>query len=253
MSLSRSLPLLPLLGLLVSPSALAQPPRPNPADREPEIYDPAPASPIDRPRSSKSEKEIAAEMAAVEPPPPPRQVGVVWVGWTVGTGYGWHPEQELETESRLKAGAAFGAGRLGHFGPEVGYQWRERIAFTLQTRHQIIPKVVTDQYQEGEPNQWAHSILAKAMYLFPRGRLQPYLGGMLGGGSGFRFRIDPQPSNNLPTSDTVRGGPLVLGPVGGLVFPIIERLHLVAELRALVGAPDFGAMAEANLGLQFDL
>jgi hypothetical protein len=63
----------------------------------------------------------------------------------------------------------------------------------------------------------------KGLYLYPRGRLTPYVGGILGGGSGFRFRIDPQPSNNLSTSDTVRGGPLVLGPVAGLVFPLLQR------------------------------
>ena len=231
-------------------SARAQTPRPAPP--APEVYDPPPASPIDGGKRSDSDKQIEA-VVEPSPPPSPRGVGTIWMGWTVGSGYGWHPSQELETESRLKAGAAFGAGTIGQFGPEVGYQWRDRIALSAQTRHQIIPKVVSDPTRGGKPNQWAHSLILRATYLFPRERYQPYLGGVLGGGSGFRFRIDPQPSNNLPTSDTVRGGPLVLGPVAGIVFPLVNRLHLVGELRALLGAPDLATLAEVNFGLQFDL
>ena len=229
------------------------PPRPFPNEAPPPINDPAPSSPIDRPKGTKVDKQIAAEAKPPEPPPPPRGVGVMWLGWTVGTGYGWHPEQSLETESSLKAGAAFGAGAAGHFGPEIGFQYRDRIAVSLQTRHQIIPKVVSDPTKEGDPKQWAHSILARAVYLYPRERFQPYLGGVLGGGSGFRFRIEPQPSQNLPTSDTVRGGPIVLGPVAGVVFPLATRLHLVGEVRALVGVWDVATLMEGNLGLQFDL
>ena len=95
-------------------------------------------------------------------------------------------------------------------------------------------------------------MLAKAIYRYPRERYQLYDGGVVGGGSGFRFRIDPQQSAALPASDTVRGGPVVFGPVGGIVLPLAERLSVVGELRVLVGAPDLAAMADFNVGLQFD-
>ena len=247
----------PLLSL-ASPAMAQPPPRPLPMEAPPPINDPAPSSPIDRPKSSRADKQIAEAAKPPEPPPPARGVGVMWLGWTVGTGYGWHPTQELETavdpdRRPLEAGAAFGPAAVGHFGPEFGFQYRERIAVSIGTRHQIIPKVVSDPTNEGSPKQWAHSILARAMYIFPRERLQPYLGGLLGGGSGFRFRIEPQPSQNLSTSDTVRGGPIVLGPVAGVVFPILNRLSLVGEVRALVGVWDVATLMEGNLGLQFDL
>ena len=69
----------------------------------------------------------------------------------------------------------------------------------------------------------------------------------------FAFRIDAQPSQNLSTSDTVRGGPVVVGPTAGFVLPLLERLSVVAEARILVGVPDKAGIFELNLGAQFDL
>ena len=106
---------------------------------------------------------------------------------------------------------------------------------------------------QGNSNKWGHTVLAKATYRYPRERYQLYYGGAIGGGSGFRFRIDPQQSAALPASDTVRGGPAVFGPLGGIVLPLAERLSVVGELRVLVGAPDLAAIADFNAGLQFDL
>jgi hypothetical protein len=240
-----------LAGVLMAAPAGAQVPKP---DEPPPIRDAPPPSPIDRPKSEWAQAQVDKNKAAEPeaPPLPPRQVKQVWLGWTFGSGYGWHTKQNLESRSSLEAGAAFGAGSLGHFGPEIGYQYRERLALVLASRHQVIPKNVTDPTQPGSPKQWGHTLLAKALYIFPATRYQLYAGGLLGGGSGFRFRVDPQPSQNLPTSDTVRGGPVVVGPVGGLIFPMIDKLSLVAEARLLAGAPDFATIAEINIGIQFD-
>lgn len=220
---------------------------------EPPISDPAPASPIDRPKSSAPPKPEVQIIEEPSPPIPPRAPGVWWAGWTLGSGYGWHGEQQLEAVDVKKAGAAFGFGAMGHFGPEVGYQYSDRLAFTLQTRHQVTPRKSSDQTVQATSKRWGHTVLAKAAYRYPRERYQLYAGGVLGGGSGFRFRIDPQPSAALPASDTVRGGPVVFGPVGGVIWPLADRLSLVGELRLMAGAPDLAAMADFNLGLQFNL
>ena len=237
--------------LLSATSALAQ--QPKPREPEPPISDPAPASPIDRPKSSAAEKPEVQIVEEPSPPIPPRQPGKWWLGWTLGTGYGWHGKQDLEAVEDKQVGAAFGMGAIGHFGPEVGYQYSDRLAFTLQTRHQVIPRKIADPTVQGSSKKWGHTVLAKAMYRVPRERYQLYYGGAIGGGSGFRFRIDPQQSEGLPASDTVRGGPAVFGPVGGIVLPLADRLSVVGELRVLVGAPDLAAIADFNAGLQFDL
>jgi hypothetical protein len=241
----------PLLLILLSSAAAAQTARS--VDEPPPINDPAPRSPIDRGRHIKTAEEIAKEekAAVVTPPLPPRKPSTVWLGWTFGSGYGWHPERPLDG-SNAQVDAGFGAGSLGHFGLEVGWQRNERLSLSLQGRHQIIPRKDTDQTRPGTSPQWAHSVLAKALYSFPQTRYQLFAGGALGGGQGFRFRIDPQPSRNVPSSDTTTGGPVVVGPVAGIIFPLLDRLSLVGEVRALAGIPHFGMILDVNLGLQFD-
>jgi hypothetical protein len=171
----------------------------------------------------------------------------------LGSGYGWHGAQTLETRTISEVGAGFGATGVGHFGIDVGAQWDDQWAFSLQTRHQVIGRKILDPTAPESTKPWAHSIFVRAAYLIPREAAQLYVGGMAGGGEGFRFRIEPAPSMGLGNSDTVRGGPFALGPVFGFVLPVLEKLSLVAEARALVGVPDVAATFELNLGAQFDL
>jgi hypothetical protein len=250
-----------LLTLLSSGAWLAGPAAaqgPPPRLPSPPINDAPPPSPIDGlsvdEQDEQDEKEVVPP-GPPRPPPPPRQPRAVWLGWTLGSGYGWHPRRRLERRADLEIDQSFGAGHLGHFGPEVGFQWRDRIALSLQTRHQVIPRQSTDPTRVGLSKQWAHTLLARAVYLIDPDRYRRfrlYTGGVLGVGGGFRFRVEAAPSRSLATSDTVRGGPLVLGPIGGIIYPVFEGLSLVGELRALFGAPDPAGMADLSVGLQFD-
>jgi hypothetical protein len=235
--------------------AFAQPPAAtDPADRPGIINDPAPDSPIDRPRSDRFKKaQPAPPPEPPEPLLPPRGAGQGYIGWNLGSGYGWHASGPLEANPGLSVNSGFAPAALGHFGAEVGAQWSDTWAFAIQSRHQVIPRKATDPTLGQDTKQWAHSIMARAAYLFPREGAQFFAGAVLGGGQGFRFRVDAQPSQNLPTSDTVRGGAFVAGPVAGFILPLVEKLSLVAEARALVGLPDTAGLFELNLGIQFDL
>jgi hypothetical protein len=250
-----SLTLLGSLAVVLAGEAGAQVPPPRAPS--PPINDPPPPSPIDGPRRSTAaqvEKKESEPPRPPAPPPPARKLHAVWLGWTFGSGYGWHPKRRLERRVDLEVDPSFGSGHLGHFGPEIGYQWRERIAVSLQTRHQVIPQQASDPTQVDDSQQWAHTLIGRAIYLFPdyRPRLQPYTGGVVGIGEGFRFRVEAAPSRTLNTSDTIRGGPVVVGPIGGLIFRLTEGLSVVGEVRALFGLPDPGGMADLSIGLQFD-
>jgi hypothetical protein len=224
-------------------------------ERAPVINDPAPDSPIDGPKKSRYGK--APPPPPPPPPPvllPPRAAGQGWLGWNIGTGYGWHDAGPLEARNELSVESGFGFTTLGHFGAEIGVQWSERLALSLQSRSQVIPRKSTDPTRASTAKQWAHSLLARAVYLFPREGAQFFLGGVAGGGEGFRFRIDAQPSyRDLTNSDTVRGGAFIVGPVAGFILPLLEKLSVVGEARILAGLPDKAAIFEVNLGAQFDL
>jgi hypothetical protein len=232
---NRIIPLLIILS--TAGSAYAQAPAPAPGDTE--------AAPVELGKG---------KQAQAEPPPPPmiRKVKTVWAGWTFGSGYGYHGKSDLETQD-FSVNSGFGPGYIGHFGAEIGYQYTDQIAFALQGRHQVIPRKDTDPTRRGDPHQWAHTLLVRGTYMMPFDRFQMVAGGVLGAGSGFRFRIDPQPGKTLSTSDTVRGGPVVVGPTAGVIFPLAPRFSLVGDVRLLFGLPTFGAMADLNVGLQFDI
>ncbi len=241
-------------GLLLAVPAAAQVPPPRLPT--PPINDMPPPSPIDGPNRTAPPLEVArvAVPDQPRPPPPPRALRAVWLGWTFGSGYGYHPRRRLERREDLEIDGAFSAGHLGHFGPEIGYQWRDRIALSLQTRHQVIPRQITDPTQIDSSQQWAHTLLGRATYLFRdiHPRFQLYTGGVIGLGEGFRFRVEAAPSRTLSTSDTVRGGPAVVGPIGGIIFPLFEGLSVVGEVRGMLGLPDPAAMADISFGLQVD-
>jgi hypothetical protein len=209
-------------------------------------------NPIDAPPPRvKGKKEIEPPPELPPPPLKPRAPKVAWVGWTFGSGYGYQGAGETEAQPGSST-AGFAPGVLGYFGPEFGYQLNEQVAVSLQTRHQVIPKNSPDTTKTINPHQWAHSVLARATYRFPFEHFQLYAGGVLGGGY-FRFRTEPAPSATLSSSDTVRCGPGVVGPVAGITFPFAKTVSLVGEFRSLVGFPNFGVMADFSFGLQFDI
>jgi hypothetical protein len=210
-------------------------------------------SPIDRPAP-----KVRGKKEAEPPPPPPsaplapRAPHMMWVGWNFGSGYGYQGAGEAEAQGG-QFGGGFASGALGYFGPEFGYQVNEKVAVSLQTRHQVIPKIQPDMTTAINPHQWAHSVLARATYMFPFTRFQLYAGGVLGAGY-FRFRTEYVPSSGAAaSSDTIRCGPGVVGPVAGITFPFSKAVSAVGEFRSLVGFPNFGVMGDFSLGLQFDI
>ena len=102
----------------------------------------------------------------------------------------------------------------------------------------------------GNPARSAFAVLARPQLLLGRRNVQLNLSGYLGGGDGFRLTVPPQ----LPRfrrNDSVRGGP-ARGRRGGwaAVPPVAPTSPLAADVRWLVGFPDFAAVADLGLGLQ---
>jgi hypothetical protein len=181
-----------------------------------------------------------------------RAPGSYFLGLGVGTGVGAHFTRGLEHHAgtTVSTGAAYGG--LLHLMPEIGFQYRDKLAFSLQSRHQYIRATGFDPTLSGRPPQAAHALFARAYYELGSTERMQWLGtATLGGGSGFRLKIAPVPVAGLPSSDTIKGGPVVAGPGGTLFVHLNDRMLLATEIRLLVGLHNIAAIAEGSIGLQY--
>jgi hypothetical protein len=212
------------------------------AAAEPPVSKPAPEPSVD-----------AAVKAALEDEP--EEVGrdrshPYWVSLGVGSGLGIHPQRVLEnrTDYSVPAGVSFAA--MAAFSPEVGYRVTDKLAFSLQSRHQFVPRNGT--VKEGDPDNrptMAHAVFARAHYrLYQQEKLELWGTATLGGGSAIRLYVPANPDVGLPSSDTVAAGPVALGPGVSLRYQATRRVGLVGELRALLTVGGFAALADVNLG-----
>jgi hypothetical protein len=186
----------------------------------------------------------------------------VWVAGGVGSGYGWYPTRALDISTGAKA-TGLATGGILHFLPEIGYQWTDHVAFSLQGRIQWV-YTQTGAGCTGScrpPKGWAYAVLGRVYLITDRlfGRqsnLQAFGTGSLGGGTAFRLYVAPSlnprdPSANFVNSDTVHGGPLAAGVGGGVVYHFTNSLALAAEVRALAGFWDVATVMEAGLSAQW--
>jgi Tfp pilus assembly protein PilF len=214
---------------------------------------------------------VAAERPAPKPEPEPSVEAAVsaamepeetagrdrahswWFGLGIGSGVGFHGTRVLEsrTDYSVPGGISFAA--LAHLAPEIGYRYSDRWAFSLQTQHQLIPKggTVETGATDSRPTM-AHAVFARAHYqLYDFQKAEVWGTATLGGGSAIRLYVPANPDVGLPSSDTVKAGPVALGPGVSVIYHATRRVGLVGELRALATLGDFAMLADFNLGASF--
>jgi hypothetical protein len=180
-----------------------------------------------------------------------RGPGTIFLGLGIGSAVGASPTRplELHTNRSVKAGPAFGG--LLHVLPELGVQVSRSLALSLQGRHQYIhPSGGPDPV--GKAPKMAHAALACLYYTFTAGETVDWVAtAAVGGGSGFRLKVQPAPQAGVITSDTVAGGPLIFGPGLALQIHAGDSVIISPSLRVLAGAPNLAAVAEGALGMQY--
>jgi hypothetical protein len=177
-----------------------------------------------------------------------RSFGAYWIGLGLGTAYGWHPRRNLEFRSDKDVLAGTSSGGRLHLGPELGYQWSERLGFSVQLRYQIIPEEGSGDLTPGHPAQSAFAVLARAHYYVGDGNLQGFGTANLGAGEGFRLVVPP--NDQVLRNDTIDGGPVVIGAGAGGIYHFNKHFGWVLELRGLIGLHHFAALGEVNTGAQ---
>jgi Tfp pilus assembly protein PilF len=174
-----------------------------------------------------------------------------WAGLGIGSAVGFHGSRPLEATNDFVVPAGFSVAAAAAFTPEIGYRMNDRWAFSLQSRHQLIP--VSGTIANGAADtrhHFAHAIFARAHYrLYDlRQKLELWGTGTVGGGSAIRLWVRANPDVGLPNSDTVAAGPVAFGPGVAVIYHATRRVGVVGELRGLVTVGGFAALADVSLG-----
>ncbi len=201
-----------------------------------------------------------------------------WIGFAIGSGYGFAPAGGLESLPQLApryvSGVAWEGG--GHLAPEIGYQLGPNFAISLEGRNQYIPQ---SSHFAPYAAKGAQAVLAKLIAYTRQSRGRFFGDIAVGGGEGFRLIATPAQGCKAPgvtgqecsgyfTSngggpvimdpafpsfkDTVRGGPGLAGVGGGFLYEISKSVSWMAEINLLAGLPHFAAIADINTGFQFN-
>jgi hypothetical protein len=211
----------------------------------PPLSKPEPEPSVDAAVNAALEEEPRSDLGA-------RDATFPWfISLGVGSGVAYHGQRVLETRTDYSVPAGISFAALAHFAPELGYRYSDKLAFSVQTRHQLLPK--SGMVKEGSPDSrptMAHAIFARAHYrLYElKQRLSLWGTATLGGGSAIRLYVPANPDVGLPGSDTVAAGPVALGPGVSVRYQATRRLGLTGEMRALITLGGFAALADLNLG-----
>jgi hypothetical protein len=183
-----------------------------------------------------------------------REGGAMFAGLALGSGYGWHPRAPLELRRDLDVQPGLNTGGDFHVLPEVGYQLSDDLALSLQVRVQIIQSRGSGDPTAGKPARGAVAAIARAQWFFGDDNTRFVASGNVGAGDAFRLVVPPRTDGDantaLPRHDTIRGGPLVLGPGAGVIHHFTSAIAAGAEIRTLVGAPNFAVVFDVGAGLQ---
>jgi hypothetical protein len=183
-----------------------------------------------------------------------RPAGSFYVGLGLGLGYGWYPDSVLDFRRDITVASGTGAAGPMVFSPEVGYQLSGRLSLSVLGRIERIGASGSGDLHEGRPATAAWAVLARGTYYWGMSRAQLFASAALGGGDGVRVVVPPTTTPDatltLSRNDSVRGGPIVLGPSAGFLYHFNPHFAFVAEARLFAGLPDFATVMDFGGGLQ---
>jgi len=176
----------------------------------------------------------------------------LFLAFGAGIGYGWYTARLLDFRKDVHVGAGGGPAGPLVLTPELGYQLTGRLALSLLVRWELINGTGAGDLTPGAPASSAVAFLGRASYAWGSGRAQLVASAMLGAGEGVRVVVPPTAGTDIVLSrnDTVRGGPVLLGPGAGFAYHFSPHFAAVVDLRALAGFPDFATVVDISTGAQ---
>ncbi|HET6149814.1 MAG TPA: tetratricopeptide repeat protein [Polyangia bacterium] len=188
--------------------------------------------------------------------------GKIFIGITMGSGFGIASGSGDMTSRHSLGSAGFAPAQLGHISPEVGYFLNSKLLLSLQGRFQYIsglnPGPTTCNLPGGAtmscvPKTTALAGFARATYFILDGDFHLFFGGSLGVGTIRHVSLFADDtscgSGRTQCVDTIKAGPVLVGPNVGLSFDINKTVALVLSVNTQVGVPNFTFNFDGNVGL----
>ena len=150
---------------------------------------------------------------------------------------------------------------VGQIAPEAGYWLSPSLMLSLQLRYEFITGT-TDIYAANKTYHtanYAFAAFAKATWKFGENtKLHPFFSLAAGGGR-IRHVVSYKHQNlmncgvnhNAFCIDTIGAGPVLLGPGGGLMYDINDRLAAVLQLNSVLAFPEFTVHVDGNIGVAY--
>jgi hypothetical protein len=174
-------------------------------------------------------------------------------GYTTGNG-----DSNVNTEVKP---AGIAPATLGHIAPEVGYWLRPNMMVSVQLRLQRVSGT-TDYYMGNGSTakvlhtaNYAAAAFAKVTWRLRSGPWYPFFSLAAGGGQirhvvSFANQnvMDCGPNHTEVCKDTIAGGPILVGPGGGLAWDLSDRVALLFQVNTQLGFPNFTFNVDGNIG-----
>jgi len=187
-----------------------------------------------------------------------------FVGFMLGSGFGWAtgPGDTNHDVSISPPGIA--PATLVQIAPEFGYWLTSSLMLSVQLRYQIITGTVDPYSSSGTDYKTAHyafAAFAKATWKLgdDEGSFHPFFS-LMGGGGYIRHVVTLHPTRaptgcgpmmNQACVDTIQGGPILVGPGGGVFYDLTDNLSLVGQANAVLGFWDFTFNLDINVGVAY--
>jgi hypothetical protein len=200
--------------------------------------------PLAEARAQRDAERLAEERSVQRPP------GSFFLGFGAGVGYGVYPESQLDFRRDLRIQSNSGPAGVVLLTPELGYQISQEFAVGVQLYWQQIQGSGIGDAQTGSPARHSFTALARGSYHVGDGRVQWLASAFIGAGQGFHLVVPPLPDQGLRRNDSVRAGPLVVGPGAGVLIHLFPHAALIVEVRGLTGMPRWAALVDGRVGAE---
>jgi len=174
------------------------------------------------------------------------------LGMGSGLGYAIGKKTEAFGKDNVQFKSGFAPAYLGQLVPEIGLFIGRNTAMSATGRIQWIQG---SKYGTAS-GAWS-GLLRFLFFTEPDGKVRWYFSTALGGGEGVRLRVNAAVNDEqgnptgVTVSDTVRGGPFLVGLGGGMAYKITRRWHWTVDTQVLVGIPKPSSVIDLTTGIRW--